>query len=98
MVFALIAALGLAALARFANDTLIRLFMAFVGLFSVFYAGMDVWSDVFRVRPDAVTDATMLAAATGVPSVIWGGGWLLAGAALVVVFRRSIAVSLAGPD
>jgi len=52
-----------------------RFTLRFLGLTSVMYALFDIRSDVFRL--DGVqTDATMLAAETGIPSIAWGIGWL----------------------
>jgi len=67
-----------------------RWILRVLGVFSVLYAGMDVYSDVLVRALDtgATSDAVLLAAETGVPAVVWGGGWMLAGLVLLVVFRR----------
>lgn len=61
-----------------------------VGVFSVLYAFTDIRDDVFGAPPGAVTDATMLAASTGIPAPFWGLAWLGAGAAVLWRMRRSL--------
>lgn len=61
-----------------------------VGLFSVLYALLDIRDDVFGAPAGAVTDATMLADATGIPALLWGAGWGLAGLVLLWRMRRSL--------
>jgi len=52
------------------SDLLLRL----VGLTSCLYAVFDIKSDILD-RPGAESDASMLAAQTGIPVVIWGILW-----------------------
>lgn len=61
-----------------------------LGVFSVLYAGMDVYSDVLARALDTSvrSDAVMLAEATGVPAIVWGGGWLVVGLVLLILGRR----------
>ena len=59
------------------NRTLLR----GVGLFSVLYAFLDIRDDVFL--SGGVSDAALLAAATGVPALVWGSLWCLVGVAVV---------------
>ena len=54
-----------------ANDLLNKT----VGLTSCLYAVMDIKSDILD-RPNAVTDATMLAHLTGIPAFAWGVLWI----------------------
>jgi hypothetical protein len=61
-----------------------------VGLFSVLYALLDIRDDVFGAPAGAVTDATMLASHTGVPSLVWGLLWGAVGAAAIYRLRRSL--------
>lgn len=67
-----------------------RWLLRILGVFSVLYAGMDVYSDVFARAFDVTvrSDAVMLAEATGVPALVWGGGWFVVGAAMLVLGRR----------
>ena len=60
-----------------------------LGVFSVLFALADVWSDVFaRVGTGVRSDAVMLAELTLVPSLVWGGAWIIAGLALLVLLRK----------
>lgn len=52
-----------------------RLLLTALGLTSCLYAILDIKSDVLD-RPDVVSDARMLAALTGVPTVVWGLLWI----------------------
>lgn len=72
-------------------------FVRFLGLFSALYALVDIQDDVFRLGlyggswyadGPVVTDAHMLAELTGVPSPIWGVGWLLIGVGTLFATRR----------
>jgi hypothetical protein len=53
------------------NDFLLRV----IGLTSCLYAVLDIKSDILD-RPDIMSDATMLAENTGLPSRFWGGLWI----------------------
>lgn len=80
-------AFGLAAAAAFvaaavklsesANDFIIKV----VGVTSALYVIPDVYSDV--VTRSCWSDATMLAAKTGVPRVVWGLGWMAVSAGIL---------------
>lgn len=72
-------------------------FVRFIGLFSALYALVDIQDDVFRsgllggswyADGPVVTDAHLLASMTGIPSPIWGVGWLLIGVATLWLTRR----------
>ncbi|NUM52555.1 MAG: M50 family metallopeptidase [Candidatus Hydrogenedentes bacterium] len=54
-----------------------------IGLTSCMYAVLDIKSDILD-RPEAVSDAVLLANATGVPAWIWGVGWFAISIALAV--------------
>jgi hypothetical protein len=62
-----------------------------LGVFSVLYALLDVRDDVFGPAGGGSSDAIMLAAMTHVPALVWGGAWILAGLALLVLLRRRLA-------
>ena len=58
-----------------------------LGLTSALYALLDIKSDVLE-RPELPSDARMLAASTGIPTLVWGALWIaIAIAFLVVLFR-----------
>lgn len=67
-----------------AAESLIRV----LGVFSVLYALGDIRDDVFRMPGGVVTDATMLAEHTGLPSVLWGLLWTGAGVLVLWRLRR----------
>ena len=55
-----------------ANDMMLRI----IGLISMIYVPYDIFSDTIA-RPDAHSDAYMLAEKFGGTSMLWGGIWLL---------------------
>ncbi len=61
-----------------------------LGVFSVLYALVDIRSDVFGAPAGAVTDATLLAHLTGIPSLVWGGLWLTISFTLLWRMRKSL--------
>ncbi len=65
-------------------------FLRLVGIFSVLYALLDIKDDVFRTGGTGLSDATMLAELTMIPAVVWGGVWIVAGIALLVVLHKKI--------
>ncbi len=89
--YGLLTGLGLVALGIKAPAVVNWWFLRLVGVFSVLYALLDVRDDVFR-NADYVgaSDATMLADLTHVPAFVWGGGWIVAGLALLVVLRKRL--------
>jgi hypothetical protein len=61
-----------------------------LGLTSCLYALLDIKSDVLD-RPYLESDAHMLAAMTGIPTVVWGVLWIGTGIAVSVwLFRRAL--------
>ncbi len=89
--YGLLTGLGLMALGVKAPVAVNWWFLRLVGVFSVLYALLDVRDDVFR-NADYVgsSDATMLADMTHIPAFVWGGGWILLGVALLVLFRKRL--------
>ena len=85
--FAMLAAFGLAALARKA-PTFTSSFLSGLGVFSVLYALVDVHDDVLVAGAGSVSDATMLATATGIPAIVWGVAWIAAGIGVLIVCRK----------
>jgi hypothetical protein len=90
MVFGLLsaAALVLAAvyLGKEANDWLLRV----IGIVSCLYAVLDIKSDVLD-RPEAGSDAHMLAELTGIPTILWGLLWIAAALFATYAFLRAAA-------
>lgn len=67
-----------------------KILMVGLGLTSCLYAVLDIKSDILD-RPELQSDARMLAELTGVPTVFWGGLWILAALALAAaLFRRAL--------
>jgi hypothetical protein len=63
--------------------------LAVLGTVSCLYALLDVKSDVLE-RPGAASDASALAALTGIPTLVWGVLWILVSVAVVAgLFRRA---------
>lgn len=83
---------GLAMLlaARFLGRQLNDLVLRVIGLSSLFYVPYDIFSDTIA-RASLRSDARMLAEITRVPTVIWGGLWLmLSGIVILWCLRRGI--------
>jgi hypothetical protein len=75
-VFAAVAGLALIAAGVWLTAGVNGLLNKTIGLTSCLYAVMDIKSDILS-RPGAQSDATMLAAATGVPAFLWGILWIV---------------------
>jgi peptidase M50B-like protein len=78
---------SLAPLPRRVSELALRV----VGVTSCLYAILDIKSDVID-RPNAPSDAAVLAARTGVPSVIWGVLWIVI-SLVVTVYAAKWAVT-----
>jgi hypothetical protein len=61
-----------------------------VGLFSVMYALVDIKDDVLRAPSGTMSDAAMLSAEFGLPTVMWGLIWLAVGGGLVWKMRAKL--------
>jgi len=88
LLFGLAFGAALVAAARYLSPAVNRRLLWTLGLTSCLYAVLDIKSDVLD-RPELRSDARMLAEMTGVPTLVWGGLWILA--ALFVcwlLFRR----------
>lgn len=97
--YGLAAGLGLLAFGRFAPPSLADLFVRFMGVFSALYALHDIIDDVFRhgvlsgpwyASAGGQTDAHQLADYTGIPSPVWGFGWLFIGLATLFALRKRL--------
>ena len=80
----------LIACSRLLPATAAQVVLRGLGVFSILYALFDIRDDVFLADATALTDASMLAAETGVPSMIWGVLWLALGIGVVWAARRWI--------
>jgi hypothetical protein len=63
------------------NDVFLKVF----GLASCLYVIPDIWSDTIA-RSHVRSDARMLAEVTHIPTVIWGGFWIIVALALAALF------------
>lgn len=90
MIFGVVAGGGLllaaAYLGKDANDWLLRV----IGILSCLYAVLDIKSDVLD-RPEANSDAHMLAELTGIPTLFWGLLWIAVAVVLTFLFLRAAA-------
>jgi hypothetical protein len=74
------------------NDIFLKMF----GLASCLYAIPDIWSDTMA-RSYLRSDARMLAEMTHIPTVIWGGFWIIVSLALAALFlAKSCRTRVAG--
>lgn len=96
LAFCLGTGVALLAAARFLphgpNDLILRL----IGLTSIAYVPLDIFSDTLA-RPGAQSDASMLAHEFGGPTVFWGGLWLaLSLAAIAFALYRTLRLRPSG--
>jgi len=83
--FGLVTGLALIAAANLFKPVMTELLLTVIGLTSCLYAVLDIKSDILD-RPHAVSDAVLLADATGVPALVWGVLWFGVSLALAVRF------------
>ncbi|CAK0902014.1 unnamed protein product [Prorocentrum cordatum] len=83
--FALAAGAALFASGHYLSDRFNDLLLRVIGLTSCMYAVLDIKSDVLE-RPEARSDAAMLAEVTGIPTVLWGLLWISVAAVAVGYF------------
>ena len=81
LAFAALASAALLAAARYLPDSGNRTLLTALGLTSCLYAILDIKSDILD-RPHLPSDARMLAELTGVPTLVWGVGWIAAAVAV----------------
>jgi hypothetical protein len=60
------------------------------GLASCLYVVPDIWSDTIA-RSGQVSDARLLAEATGIPTVLWGGLWIILALVVIAITLRAAA-------
>ena len=83
--FGLVTGLALIGAAYAFRPVVHETLLTIIGLTSCLYAVLDIKSDILD-RPHAVSDAVLLADATGVPALVWGLLWLGISLALAVRF------------
>ena len=88
-------ALALLCMAYFLPDSINDLVLRVIGLTSCLYAVLDIKSDILD-RSEAMSDAHMLAEATGVPTVVWGVVWLIVAFAVTAYFVRKACIVTTG--
>jgi hypothetical protein len=89
LVFGLGFAAVLVATARYLSPAANGRVLWALGLTSCLYAVLDIKSDVLD-RPELRSDARMLAEMTGVPTVVWGGLWIVAAVVVCWFLLRRI--------
>ena len=84
--------LGLIAAGRFLPEQVNDWILKTIGLTSCLYAILDIKSDVID-RADLQSDARMLAELTHIPTLVWGGLWIL-----IAVWGTLFVLYVAGKD
>ncbi len=84
--FALLAGVALTAAGLWLPGAVNDLLLKLIGLTSVLYALLDIGSDILARPGNLESDAAQLARLTGVPTLVWGVFWLLAGLGAAVFF------------
>ena len=88
--FAGVTGMAMVVVGRYLTPQVNAMLLRVIGLTSCMYVILDIKSDTLD-RPELESDARMMADLTGVPTVIWGGLWLLVALAVVyAVFRMAI--------
>ena len=89
ILFGVLFGLALIGVSQKLSAGLNRSLLLVLGLTSSLYAILDIKSDIID-RPTANSDAHMLAQLTGVPTLFWGGLWIvLAIGVSALLFRRA---------
>lgn len=99
--FALIIGLLLVAAGWKLSEGVCDFVLKLIGLTSILYVPLDIASDTLA-RSYLPSDARMLAEATGVPTVIWGGLWILLALAaglyfLMLAVRQPVSANAPNP-
>ena len=88
--FTIMAGIAMLASARFLPENINDTALKVLGLVSMGYVPFDILSDTI-IRSNLRSDAYALSIQTGLPTVLWGGIWLLASLAVIVVtFKKSL--------
>jgi len=87
--FGIIFGLAMIAVSQKLGAAVNRPLLLTLGLTSALYAILDIKSDIID-RPEARSDAAMLAEITGIPTAVWGALWIGAAIAFSAwLFRRA---------
>jgi hypothetical protein len=89
LAFGLGFAAALVLAARYLSPAANRRVLWALGLTSCLYAVLDIKSDVID-RPELQSDARMLAEMTGVPTMLWGGIWIVVALAVCWLLLRRL--------
>jgi hypothetical protein len=89
MAFCLAAALSLLAVARFLRREINDLVLRVIGLASMIYVPLDIFSDTIA-RSYLRSDARMLAEEFGGPTLFWGGLWLILSGVVILWTLRHV--------
>lgn len=81
---------ALAAIALYAPERLVDFLLRFLGLTSCLYAIVDIRSDILQ-RPEIRSDARMLAEYTHIPTLVWGGLWIVIAVGVTVLLLWKLA-------
>ena len=81
---------GLLALSRWGSEAVNDFVLRIIGLTSMSYAPLDIWSDTID-RAHLRSDARMLAEEFGGATVMWGGIWIVISVGMIIwVMRMSL--------
>jgi hypothetical protein len=81
---------GLIALSRWGSEAVNDFVLRIIGLTSMSYAPLDIWSDTID-RAHLRSDARMLAEEFGGATVMWGGIWIVISVGMIIwVMRMSL--------
>ena len=83
--FHLLAGLAILLIGSLLPESVNDIFLKVFGLASCLYVIPDIWSDTMA-RSYQRSDARMLAEMTHIPTVLWGGFWIIAALALAALF------------
>jgi len=86
-VFAGVAGLAMILAGRNLTSRANAVLLKVIGLTSCLYAILDIKSDTMD-RPQLRSDAHMLAELTGIPTVVWGGLWIILALVAAFLFLR----------
>ena len=89
--FCIVASVALLVASKLLPTVAAQVVLRGLGVFSILYALFDIRDDIFLSGPGVVTDASILAASTGVPSIFWGVLWLALGVGVLYATRKWIA-------